>query len=68
MPIKNGRGCLLHMKPQRVSVHCKCGGTGILSFDEEGVAEICVECMGSGMAVIDIEMGDHPNWIIGTEH
>jgi len=63
---KNGKGCL-HMKLQGGSVHCKCGGTGILSFDEEGIAEICVECMGSGMEVIDIELGDHPNWIRGTE-
>jgi hypothetical protein len=47
----------------QVNIHCKCGGTGILSFDEEGIAEICVECMGSGMEIIHIKMGDHPNWI-----
>jgi hypothetical protein len=46
-----------------VTSHGKCNGTGIISYDEDGIAEICVECMGSGIEELDFEMGDHPNWV-----
>lgn len=45
------------------TVHHTCGGTGIVSIDKDGIAEICVECMGSGVENVEFEMGDHPNWV-----
>lgn len=37
-------------------IHVKCGGLGIISFDEDGVAEICSECMGTGMVNTELEI------------
>lgn len=42
-------------------IHTKCGGTGFTEVN--GEIDVCVECMGSGMIAINVEMGDHPNWI-----
>jgi hypothetical protein len=50
------------MNMEGAMVHTKCGGTGFTAI-EDGSIDVCVECMGSGMVHIGIEMGDHPNWI-----